>query len=113
MTLVAVITVLSWRLDVALALAAELPRLALNGLLAFFGGHGFSSNLATPLPVCQSFDDPQKSTASGALVQRLALNRLPHVLLAVGHASPHQDVTQCFEQCDGLMHSQLVDDIVR
>ena len=43
MTRVAVIAVLRWRLDVALALAAELPRLALDGLLTFFGGHVFFS----------------------------------------------------------------------
>jgi len=41
MTRVAVITVLRWRLDVALALAAKLPRLALDGLLTFFGCHVF------------------------------------------------------------------------
>jgi hypothetical protein len=39
MTLIAVITVLSRRLDVALALAAEFPRLALDGFFPFFRCH--------------------------------------------------------------------------
>ena len=48
MTLVAVIAVLSRRLDVALALAAELPRLALDGFFPFFRGHGFFSCAGGP-----------------------------------------------------------------
>jgi hypothetical protein len=39
MTLVAVIAVLSRRLDVALALAAEFPRLAFDGFFPFFRCH--------------------------------------------------------------------------
>ncbi len=38
---VTVITVLSWRLDVAFAIAAKLPRLTLDGLLTLLGGHAW------------------------------------------------------------------------
>jgi hypothetical protein len=41
MTLVAVIAVLGWGLDVALALAAKLPRLALDSFLTFLWCHFF------------------------------------------------------------------------
>lgn len=49
MTLVAVITVLSRRLDVALALAAELPRLALNGFFTLFRCHS-NPQIVIPTP---------------------------------------------------------------
>jgi hypothetical protein len=49
MTLVAVIAVLSRRLDVALALAAEFPRLALNGFFTFFRCHS-NPQIVMPTP---------------------------------------------------------------
>jgi hypothetical protein len=64
MTLVAVITVLSRRLDVAFALAAKLPRLALNGFLPFFWSHISS-------PLCAHCAALLAKKNASALVSRL------------------------------------------
>jgi hypothetical protein len=118
MTRVAVVTVLSWRLDVALALAAKLPRLALDGFLTFFGSlrpllivkcHVWVRHVVMHHHTINGLDVPPTDNAVIAVIIGFTGSGTYPSQKSFSLISPSKDFAQLVVQGTGLLDTQVVE----